>query len=170
MFFLLVLISLFNGCSNDNLTRGKAEMLIRELKNFPYYEIKRFETSFPRHSATSTIDKLQSEELITYHEYFTGLGGYWISVGLTEKGKQYASSDEKGDSFERYIDVKVATLDFGEVTGILYQKELNTATVNYTYIRKDLTPFGKIAFNLTEGPITETHTFTKYDNGWRITE
>lgn len=72
-----------------------------------------------------------------------------------------------------YINVKVAKMDFGEITGILETKETNTAVVNFTYIRKDLTPFGSIKhprseFDLQEGKLNSSRTFTKFDDGWRI--
>lgn len=163
-------ILLLSGCDSNKLSRAQAEKLIRAFHKFPIDEIGKFQTSFPDNSGAGSLEKLQTEGLLTYTKNFTGLGGYWFYATLTEKGKQYATSEEYGDNFNKYVDVKVSKLDFGEITGIIEYKESNTAVVNYTYIRKDLTPFGKIQFNLQEGANPYTHTFTKYDDGWRLTQ
>ena len=63
--------------------------------------------------------------------------------------------------------VKVATIEFGEVTGIVERKELNIAEVNYTTKRVNITPFGK-AYNINEETFNRSASFTKYDDGWRI--
>lgn len=161
---LVLTIPLLWGCSNDKLTRGKAEKLIREMYKFPFDENRDFHIEG---GERSTYDKLQNEGLLTYTEYF--YFGSHLQGELTEKGKQYVVSAVKsGDAYNKYIVVKAATLDFGEITGIVEYKESNTAVVNYTYIRKNLTPFGRIAFYLQEGPNNYSHTFTKYDDGWRI--
>ena len=78
---------------------------------------------------------------------------------LTETAKKYITSDNK---------VIVATDEFGEITGIVERKELNGAEVNYTLKRTNITPFGRILFNLTETTFNRTATFTKFDDGWRI--
>ena len=84
---------------------------------------------------------------------------YYHTISYTDNGKQYASNN--GSS------VRVATIEFGEITGIVERKEMNLAEVNYTERRKDITPFGK-ALNVNEETFNKTATFTKYDNGWRI--
>lgn len=77
----------------------------------------------------------------------------------TEKGKKYITNDNK---------VIVATEEFGEVTGIIESKESKSAEVNYTIRRINITPFGRIVFNLNEETYNKSETFTKYDDGWRI--
>lgn len=79
-------------------------------------------------------------------------------ANLTEKGKQYLISDNN---------VLVATIEFGEITGIIERKELNISEVNYTVKRTDVTPFGRL-FGSNEETLNRTSTFTKYDDGWRI--
>jgi len=77
----------------------------------------------------------------------------------TEKGKKYITTDNK---------VLIATDEFEKITGIVERKEFKTAEVDYTVKRINITPFGKIIFNINEETFTRSATFTKYDDGWRI--
>lgn len=175
LILFVLIIPLLWGCSSDKLSRGKAEKLIRAINKFPTDEIKEFQTAFPDHWGAGSLEELQNQGLLTYTKYFAGLGGYWFDAELTEKGKKYAVSDKHGlknefgleDNYNKAITVKIAKLDFGEITGIHENKESNTATVNYTVVRKEITPFGKIEYKLQEGSFNKTITFTKYDDGWR---
>ena len=111
---------------------------------------------------------LQELGLLSYSSEFGAKEAF-----LTEKGNQYAVSDkyidDEGTGFRyRYIKVKAAKMEFGEILGILAKKELNLAQVDYTLIRKDITPFGRIVFKLDEKTINNSVTFAKYDDGWRI--
>jgi hypothetical protein len=65
-------------------------------------------------------------------------------------------------------DVRVATLALGEITGIRELEGVGVAEVSYTLVREDITPFGKIMFNMAAGTLQRTATFTKFDDGWRI--
>ena len=56
---------------------------------------------------------------------------------------------------------------FVEVNGIVEIKELNSAEVQYTTKRIDITTFGK-AYNISEEVFNNSANFTKYDDGWRI--
>lgn len=176
LILLVLTIPLFWGCGSDKLSRGKAEKLIRAFNKFPSDEIKEFQTDFPDHWGAGPLEELQKQGLLTYTNYFAGLGGYWFDAELTQEGKKFAVSDEHGlkdefglvDNYNKAVTVKIAKLDFGEITGIHENKESNTATVNYTVVRKDITPFGKIGFKLQEGVFNKTSTFTKYDDGWRL--
>ena len=164
LILLALIIPVLWGCSSDKLSRGKAEKLIKEMHKFPYDETMAFPII---DGGKSAYDELQNEGLLTLSEWNSW--GPHVRGILTEKGKQYVVKDEYGDGiFNQYIDVKVAKLEFGEITGIVEYKESNAAVVNYTYIRKDLTPFGRIGFRLQEGKNNYSHTFTKYDDGWRI--
>jgi hypothetical protein len=177
---ILFIIPVLWGCGDsDKLSRSKAEKLIKAFHKFPSDEIEAFEISYTYlgyDMRRSTMEELQKEGFLTYSEYPAGLAS-GISGDLTDNGAKYAIGSKHpaktqfggDDNYTKIVDVKVAKMDFGEITGILEYKESNTAVVNYTYIRKDITPFGKIGFNLKEGKYNYSHTFTKYDDGWRIT-
>lgn len=82
---------------------------------------------------------------------------YRYDAELTTKASPYVSNGM----------LKVATLDFGEVTGIVNAPERNTAQVDFT-VRRTVTPLGP-AFGLSDEAMTRSAVFTKYDDGWRLT-
>jgi hypothetical protein len=173
LFLLVFIIPLFIGCS-DNLNRSKAEKIIKEKFQLPNDEIRDlyvYDATLSNNFTLNLYQKLQNEGLLTFSECGEGMSRGYCAT-LTEKGKQYAVSQEYNtdNMYIHKINVKVSTLDFGEITGIMEQKELNIAEVNYTIVRKDVNPFGRIAFDLNNGTFTKSVTFTKYDDGWRISE
>ena len=179
---LSLIIPILWGCGSDKLSRGNAEKLIKEIHKFPYEETMPFNIAFSENKGgwdnRDELKQLQDEGLLTYHTNPGSWGYDWYEGDLTENGKQYAVSGKYKqknqfgieDCCVKDIVVKAAKLYFGEITGIIEYKESNTAVVNYTYVRKEITPFGRIAFQLTEGENNFSHTFTKYDDGWRITK
>ena len=174
---LSIIVLFFLGCGSDKLTRGKAEKLIRAAYQFPYDEIKPFEIEY-RHLGydirSSTMEGLRKEGLLTFTEI--SAMGFSVIGELTESGKQYAITDKysptnefgEKDHYRKQINVRLAKLDFGEITGIVESKESNSAIVNYTVIRKGITPFGRITNDLKEGVVNASASFTKYDDGWRL--
>jgi len=161
--------------SNGNLSRGTAEKLIKEKLHIPGDEIKAFLIGDKSHTASMNEGKflmLQREGLLTY--FNDGLMFGYKYGDLTGYGKKYAVTDKykvtEASVFTNiYVDVRTAQLEFGEITGIIENKDLNIAEAQYTLVRKNITPFGKI-FNLREGIIDEKEIFIKYDDGWRIKE
>ncbi len=177
LFYLSVILFLATSCGK--LSRSKAKEEIIKKYNLPKDEIKAF-TIIDGTMYKDLTEKdfkfkeLQDEGLLTY--YYEGGTGFFgtLKATLTEKGKQFVSLEKYKvgalDAFAAVdkININVAKLEFGEITGIQEIKQLNSAQVSYTMLRKDITPFGKIAFKLTEESIPCTATFTKYDDGWRI--
>lgn len=166
VFLLAISCILLFSCGSKELSRGKAEELIKEKFNIPGNEVKDVNLGYENEVSTmQTYDKLANEGLMRCNHYLLVIN----SSELTDEGKKYVIGSTKHDNVNGndFIQVKVADLDFGEITGIVEQKEFNTAEVNYTLIRKNLTPFSA-AFNINEGTINKSATFTKYDDGWRI--
>ena len=64
------------------------------------------------------------------------------------------------DSYPGGDQIKVATIEFGEITGIIERKEFNVAEVNYTERRTNITPFGT-AYGLYEETFNRSASFTK---------
>jgi len=94
-----------------------------------------------------------------YRQEFITKETYNHIGNLTEKGRQYLAAGG----------VKVAKIEFGEITGIVERKEFNIAEVNFTERRQDITPFGR-ALNIYEETFNRSATFTRYDDGWRINQ
>ena len=159
------------GCSN-NLNRKMAEEILRKEFSFPDVVIKPFCVYDATLSNSLTLEdykKLEKEGVITYSICGSGLNRGYCAT-LTEEGKRnfWPRENNSGDMFTTYINVLVAFTDFGEITGIVENKENNLAAVNYTIKYKDITPFGRILFNIKEGDIPKSVTLRKYDDGWRI--
>lgn len=167
---ILSIASILSSCS-ESLTREQAEKLIREKYQFPHDEIIYMYVRDATSSMGLTIGqykKLQNEGLLTYSECGSG-SGRGICATLTEKGKPYATSEpyRTDNQYIKQINVKGAKLDFGQITGILEQKESNTAEVQFQMIR-EANPFGITLRRMSSGTVNKTATFKKYDDGWRI--
>lgn len=156
------------------LDRATAEKQIRAKYQLPTSEIMSLTVyEYSQSSLASTFKPLADEGLLTYQ--LEGPDQYNHSswrAQLTDKGRQYAVSAVYGgnqSTYEEKIDLKGAELDFDQITGIIEKDANSTAEVTYTLKRKNVTPFGKIAFHLGNGvSVIKTVSFSKYDDGWRI--
>lgn len=165
LLFLTTIIS----CNKIELTREEAANMLKSQLQLPKNEIKTILLRDETGSFNMTrgfLEDLQRRGLVNLGETDNG----YPYATITDEGKQYVKSEKHGtgNPYETGIDVLVATLDFGEVTGIVVNKETKTAQVDYTLIRK-VTPFGLARqFQLEESPSSETKMFRMYDDGWRI--
>jgi hypothetical protein len=169
---LLLIFSLIiiNSCSTGQLSRNEAKKQIIEKLGLPQNIEQTFyvtDGTLLHRFDNQVYEALQNEGLLTYN---TDAGSNTIYATLTEQGKQYAVSSvfNTDNMYIQGINVKVAKLDFGEITGIVERKEFNMAQVEYTIVRTEITPFGRIAFKYNESPETKTAVFSKFDDGWRI--
>lgn len=189
LFALLALL----GCVDRKLTRDEAEKLIKEKIGFPqdvlqefnntelkksgYYfksqtngvapvytgESREFEKSplfsYLENNGLITITTQNVEnrsDLVYYYDFRYDFSEYYVA-NFTENARQFVIGNS----------VKVATIVFGEITGIIERKELNIAEVNYSTKKTNITPFGN-AYNVNEEVFNNTQVFNKYDDGWRI--
>jgi hypothetical protein len=172
-FFILLVVSVIFGCT-DKLKRSEAEKMIRDKFQLPRDDIRAltvYDATLSNSLTYQSFLKLQKEGLLTFSECGAGLSRGYCAT-LTEKGKQYAVSAvyQTDNWYVNNINVKAAKLEFGEITGIVEYKQFNTSQVNYTLVIKEITPFGILAFGLTEGSMNKSISFTKFDNGWKISE
>ncbi len=127
---------------------------------------------------------LISEDLVA-----VAFDGATSRMTLTKKGLQYVAgapaegmrSDGNGGFGSKYVTLPVfiSYAEFGAITGIQEIPQFNAATVEWTVI-KTPTPFGNrplgrsMVYGGTNsfevGAIKLTARFTKYDDGWRISE
>lgn len=174
---------LFNTSCNNKLSRKNAEEQIIEKLGLPFKEKKTIEIAdgtIYSHLTENKLKKYENAGLLKIKQENVGMsirlrGGRNRPNGirgyLTPEGKKYAASEPRKIVYSNTeeIDVYVATLHFDEITGIITNTENNTAQVEYTLIRKDITPFGRTGYNLVAGKkINQSANFTKYDDGWRI--
>lgn len=179
----------------ENLIKQKIQLPMDELRDFPltqyagnslYYHwfVEAHSIGMPNIPAGtnqySQLNKLplspEYESLLSYGlinvitdtiQYRADLDTYGNYVLIGEKYNYNASFTNFANDYLVGNQVKVAKIYFGQITGIIENKELNFSIVNYTLIRKDITPFGK-ALSIFEETKNETQRFIKYDDGWRI--
>ncbi|MBL0202354.1 MAG: hypothetical protein IPP81_20015 [Chitinophagaceae bacterium] len=164
----LFLFSSLFSCNKLELSREEAAKMLKSQLNLPKDEIKKILLRDETGSFNMTrnfLKDLQNSGLVSM-ESPTG----YPNATITENGMKYVKSKphSTGNPYETGIDVLVASIDFGEITGIIINEGAKTAQVDYTLIRK-VTPFGSSRqFKLQESPSNESKLFRKYDDGWRI--
>ncbi|MGB3345042.1 MAG: hypothetical protein WBA61_14130 [Aequorivita sp.] len=176
LFFPLVFAT---SCSNE-LSRSNAENQIVEALQFPQDELLRLiveDRTIYMMNTQRDWEKYREAGLLTYRSFGKSssggsfptvtIGGSGVRAELTPKGKEYLKSEIKTAGYEKYVMVKQADLEFGEITGIKSYPENSSAMVDYTIKRTNITPFGALS-HLKEEIIEKTASFDKYDDGWRL--
>jgi hypothetical protein len=162
-FYLILIAILSISCSNE-LDRGDAEDKIEDFFDYPNVELIRFPGVTSSQKLNKEFQSLRGQKFIT--EKRKGKYGNEFWVRMTEIGKGFVHSGEA--SYNGY-QVASSILELNEVTGIRLDDGKNTAIVDYTLRRTDVTPFGN-AMELYDGDIIEKQiAFQLYDDGWRIT-
>lgn len=178
---LFLFMVLLTSCSNE-LSRSKAkDILISEL-GYPQNEPKRIiikDGSVSRYFTIRVWEEYKEAGLLNYGSYGSSqsssgfskvtLGGdsNGFVAELTPEGEKYYIGTVKGDGITQYINVKLADLEFGEITGIKSYPENSSAFVKYTIKRINITPFGDLQ-GLKEETIEKGANFEKFDDGWRL--
>jgi hypothetical protein len=187
LFSLVMLFSSMLGCRNDSeLTRSRAEEIIKAQAKYPndilgVCLIRARQLSAPQYATYMTrardlLERLQAQGVITYTSKpaTDPSGDVVVFAGtITDKGKPLVlglAPNQNGDPNNinsEFLTVKTAYREFGEITGIVEHKESSTADVQYTESVAP-TPFG-VALAVSTEPLAYTATFTKFDDGWRLT-
>lgn len=186
--FWVAVTMLITGCQGK-LSRSKAKSEIIKAKQLPYPEYKPLNKRFIKEHQyvefgkvcfnninlfkdyASQLLEMQSKGYITLKDdtNFDNCNNRYTNVILTESGKKELVKEDPNNYY-----IRVSTIDFGEVTGIVEYKVLHAADVNYTLVREDLSEFGAMVTKLSNNnpnlPITINHltNFQKSDNGWHI--
>ena len=190
IFFIFLVSVFFNSCSNSELTRSKAEKLLKakfkELNTDAHYDIFYTKSVLKNtdeikiNGNISALKELQEKGLITYTINLTIKPDYTVFlIKFTDKGKQYSkaavsdatavidNSNSNITDNNETIDVETYFYEFDQITGIKNKKESNTAEVQFTK-KFVVTPFGKQFYSASEVIVNCTATFTKFDDGWRL--
>lgn len=163
LFLILITITTLSSC-NNNLSRGKAEELIKSGYNFPIIETVEFAESGKAVSETETAKrkKMLDEQLISI--FYDPHQDVWNRYYFTEDANKYMTKYQEWKG----ADIISNSLVFGEITGIAMGEDSKSARVEFSVKRKGITPFGEY-FGYKEGDLVQfSCTFTKYDDGWRF--
>jgi hypothetical protein len=177
------------GCSpdaqNEHLTRAKAAAIIGA--SYPkditgpcpinkQYGLMGDQPMTNISAELAYFDYLKDHNILTYttikdKEPEQGTNGQIfkaaISATLTPQGQSLVTGppSQSGSYYlSNFITVKQGQITLSEITGIVEQGI--TAEVQYTE-KESVTPFGA-ANCISVKPASKTATFTKYDDGWRL--
>lgn len=184
--FIFLFVSIFLLSCSKNLSRENAEDLIIKKFNLPRTETMQIKKTYyvENHSLGTgfcpvgiysgsdenrysnykqLIEALQSNGMVLVNEdkkIENQICWTWANVLLTDEGKKYLVQEN-----DKQYELKTCEVVFGEITGIQIQEQFKVAEVNYTLIRKNITPFGS---NISQEPETRSASFALFDDGWRI--
>jgi hypothetical protein len=166
--FAMTIVSLCSiGCSTNELTRDKAADILK--KDFPKpYEFKLY-TSVPEQAKLAFDSELEEQGLITVVrvQEVADIGKPFIH--FTEKAQPYLLETSEEDIRRNIQIVKIADVEFGEVTGVKSDASGKTAIVEFTTELTNLTPFaGLMPRKIKKTTANNTATFSLYDDGWRL--
>jgi len=161
-----IAIFLLASCSQTKLEMEEAASVIRAAKNYPKvyeYEINMTDPA----SAKKLLDAgLEGEGWVTVDKTQKLKDAGQPIVHFTEKAKPYLIRiDEKYDNVQV---VKVADMDLGEVTGVQLQEDNKSATVEYTVVYKNVTPFAKLMKRDLSKTETQRARLDYFDTGWKL--
>lgn len=154
------------SCSQLKLEKEEAASAIRAAKSYP--KVYEYEINM--------TDPASAKKLLD-----AGLeGGGWVTVDNTQKlkdaGKPIVHFTEKSKPYLIRIDekydnvqvVKVADVDLEEITGIQLQEDKKSATVEYTVVYKNITPFAKLMKRDLSEKETQRADLSYFDTGWKL--
>jgi hypothetical protein len=154
------------SCDQPKLEKQEAASAIRTEKNYPKvyeYEINMTDPA----SAKKLLDAgLENEGLITVDKSQKLKDAGQPIVHFTEKAQPYLIRIDK--KYDNVQVVKVADMDVGEITGIQMQDDGKSATVEYTVMYKNLTPFADLIQRDLSKPETKRASLSLFDSGWKL--
>lgn len=191
LLLMAIVMALVTSCQKK-LSRPEAEIQIKQKLQLPQNEFKEIELKQLQSQVavfTNIRTGEKNEQIQTNHEksvLFFDLereGLINIRIGKTalfdvnlwymyERRQDYqtffiGSFTDKAKPYVEGNSVKVSSIIFGEITGIIERKEINSSEVRYTTRRTNLTPFAMF-YGINEQIFNHSSLFTKYDDGWRM--
>ena len=178
----IILLLAFSSCSSK-LERDKAKEIIISKYQFP--QLITDQLQFGERMSNTSVqgwgkfeleNELVKKNVISF-DFVRNERDFLFSYSvydcqLTLEGEKYKMKEKTSNDGKTFYIVKLAEENFGDITGIVQSDDNKTATVEYTTIINNVTPFGQVMGRnkLQEGKINNhSVSFTKYDDGWRIT-
>lgn len=163
---LTLSILLLAACNRTSLTKEQAIQVIREVKKYPRV-FERDVNTTDAVAARSLLDAgLEADGMVTIDktQKLKDIGNPIIH--FTDKAKPFLiRKDPKYD----YIQVvKIADADLGEITAIKVLEDKKSATVEYTVVHKNITPFAKLINKDMTKPDTLKAGLSLFDTGWKL--
>jgi hypothetical protein len=173
------------ACTKRELSRTDAATAIAASAKFPIPEAREIPSECQKshhdgHLFLFTWQAINNERPVPDINLFVlnglltvtphGQPGNWFSdvtLSFTDAAKVYQLPSKSG------LSVKLCDQVFNEITGIRTDEQSGTAVVEYSLRRTNWTPFGdyyrKQDSRAYPEVIATRATFTRYDDGWRLT-
>lgn len=175
LYTLLTTLSFFIlfNCSGQEIDRDKAGEMIISYNSYPLVEAITMETDFYclRLSSWHTA-AVQNGYMRKVREYFSVNQNCWnYEYAITPNYDKYIiiEYNSQRKNIRKDVNIAASVLDFLSVTGIKFNGDKTSATVEYMVKRTKITPFGTIAGKTSRYLFLST-TIELYDDGWRITK
>jgi hypothetical protein len=161
-----IAILLVTACNQPSLQKEEAATVIRAAKSYPKvyeYDVNMADPA----SAKKILDAgLENDGLVTVDKTQKLKDAGQPIVHFTDKAKPYLIRiDEKYNNVQV---VKVADMDLGEITGIQMNDDKKGATVEYTVVYKNITPFAKLMQRDISKTETQRASLSLFDTGWKV--
>lgn len=159
-------IFFLTACNQPKLEKEQAATVIRTGKEYPKVYEYEVNVTDPA-SAKKLLDAgLENAGLVTINRTQKLKNVGQPVVHFTDKAKPYLlHKDAKYDNVQV---VKVADMDLEEISGIQMQDDNKSATVEYTVIYKNLTPFAELVQRDLSKPEIKRANLSLFDSGWKL--
>ncbi|WP_159477750.1 hypothetical protein [Dyadobacter sp. 3J3] len=164
----LLLILTAAACGQDKLDSQTARALIVAEYKLPKVIDHRIAMGDPTDAKRMLDLGLEKDGFVKIKtsQTLSELGTPWIT--FTNKGHQYFAQTPQSEKKYNLQNVKLAEMHFGEIKGISMGSEDKSATVEYTRIYKNTTPFCRLSSIDWTRPSVHKAYFIKYDTGWKL--
>lgn len=177
----VILLVLFSSCSSK-LERDKAKEMIISKNQFPkvitdqlQYGERMSNTSVQGWGIFELENELVKKNVISF-DFVRNEKDFLFSYSvydcqLTLEGEKYKVNEKTNNEGKTFYILKLAEENFGDITGIKQSEDNKSATVEYTTVINNVTPFGEVMGKqkFTNGKVNNHSViFSKYDDGWRI--
>lgn len=154
---LIILILVSYSCSNKELSRELAKEKISVYFNMPCVETVNFQNmSLGKNIIPPKYNEMISNDLLTFDREKSWNTLYF----LTRKSLPYYNKDKK--KFAGNL------AEIKEITGIKFNENKTIATVYFTIIRKEITPFGLLEKRSESEIVEKNINLELFDDGWRV--
>jgi hypothetical protein len=159
-------VFLLASCSHVKLDKKEAAVVIRTAREYPKdveYDVNMADPA----SATKLLNAgLEEEGLVTIDKTQKLKDIGQPIVHFTEKAKPYLL--HKDPKYKNVQVVKLAEADLGEITAIQLLEDKKSATVEYTIIHNNITPFSKLIQQDLSRPKVKRANLSLFDSGWKL--
>ncbi|MGN6492242.1 MAG: hypothetical protein ACTHLE_09630 [Agriterribacter sp.] len=167
---LLLISTVVAGCGVRELRNEDVAKMIRKKLKFPQtfsYEINKADAGSAKNLMTAGLEAegfVSIKKILTLDEIGKPI------IQFTEKSEPFLLPTPAGKSADKVQVVKVADIEFDEVTFLRLETQFNFARVKYTLVYKNITPFAVLIKKDLTKPELRHAVLTKHSTGWVLEE